>query len=262
MTSAINTGTINVNYPTPGVNNNSQGLRDNFAGTKDNLNIAANEITELQNKVLLKSAITGQPLNNDMNNGIIKNVQTLGFRASTYNLGTNSGTMNIDLTLGDVQYGTLAGNTNLTFSKWAPTGTQSSVQLILTVTPGQVIGLPYSTAPSPSTPSGVIYGTDTIEGYNLSGSVSTITVGTGITRLHFQFNSTDCGTTIEIVPVDRPRVSTQIADGTPVIATSIASTPPSSSSSTGSAGQIAFDANYIYVCVSPDTWKRSPTATW
>lgn len=210
MTSAINTGTINVNYPTPGVNNNSQGLRNNFTGTKDNLDIAATEITELQSKVLLKSALTGQTLNNDMNNGIIKNVQTLGFRASTYNLGTNSGTMNIDLTLGDVQYATLAGDTSLTFSKWAPENTQSSVQVILTVVAGQVIRLPYNSAVPPSTPTGVIYGTSTVEGYSIVGSDSTITVGQGITRLHFEFTSIDCGTTIEIVPIDRPRVATQV----------------------------------------------------
>ena len=252
MTSAINTGTINVNYPTPGVNNNSQGLRDNFAGTKDNLNIAANEITELQNKVLLKSSLNGQPLNNDMNNGIVKNLQTLGFRSSTYNLGTNSGSLNIDLTLGDVQYGVLAGNTSLTFSKWAPTNTQSSVQVILTVVPGQVINLPYTSAVSPSTPTGVIYGTDTIEGYSLSGSISSITVGAGVTRLHFEFNSIDCGTTIEIVPIDRPRQTTQI-ENTAV---------PSAANSSGQIGQIAFDANYIYICVPANTWKRSPLTTW
>jgi hypothetical protein len=156
----------------------------------------------------------------------------------------------------------LAGNTNQTFSKWAPAGTQSSVQLILTVTPGQVIGLPYTSAVLPSTPTGVLYGTDTIQGYNLSGSISTITVGSGITRLHFEFNSTDCGTTIEIVPVDHPRVSTQIADGTPVTATSIAATPPISSSATGSVGQIAYDANYIYVCVAANSWKRAALTTW
>lgn len=197
MTSAINTGTINVNYPTPGVNNSSQGMRDNFAGTKDNLEIAKTELTDLQNNVLLKAALSGQVLNNDMANGLIKNAQTLGFRASTYNLGTNSGTLNIDLTLGDVQYGVLASNTSLTFSKWAPTNTQSSVQVILTVTPGQVITLPTS----------VSLGTATIEG--LSGSA--ITVPAGVTQLHWQFNTIDCGTTIEIVPVNRPRVATQTA---------------------------------------------------
>lgn len=248
MTSAINTGTINVSYPTPGVNNSSQGFRDNFTGINDNLQIAANEITDLQSKVLLKSALTGSVLDNDMNNGIIKNVKTLGFRASTYNLGTNSGTVNIDLTLGDVQYGVLAGNSNLTFSKWAPANTLSSVQVILTVTPGQVITLPAS----------VTLGTSTIEG--LTGLA--ITVPVGVTLLHYVFNTIDCGTTIEIVPVNRPRVATQIATGTPVTATKVSDAVPVSATSSGSAGQIAYDANFIYVCVATNTWKRTALTTW
>lgn len=37
---------------------------------------------------------------------------------------------------------------------------------------------------------------------------------------------------------------------------------PSSASDVGSAGQIAWDANYIYVCVSTDTWKRVAIGTW
>jgi hypothetical protein len=32
--------------------------------------------------------------------------------------------------------------------------------------------------------------------------------------------------------------------------------------STGNPGQIAWDSNYIYVCVAPNTWKRSLLSTW
>lgn len=34
------------------------------------------------------------------------------------------------------------------------------------------------------------------------------------------------------------------------------------SSSTGTQGDICFDANYIYRCVATNTWKRSPLTTW
>ena len=37
---------------------------------------------------------------------------------------------------------------------------------------------------------------------------------------------------------------------------------PSSSSATGTAGQIAWDTNYIYICVATDTWKRVAVSTW
>jgi len=37
---------------------------------------------------------------------------------------------------------------------------------------------------------------------------------------------------------------------------------PASASATGSQGQIAWDANYMYVCTATDTWKRVALATW
>ena len=37
---------------------------------------------------------------------------------------------------------------------------------------------------------------------------------------------------------------------------------PSSASDTGTQGQIAWDANYLYVCTATDTWKRVALSTW
>ena len=37
---------------------------------------------------------------------------------------------------------------------------------------------------------------------------------------------------------------------------------PASSSSTGTAGEIRYDANYIYICTATNTWKRVGIATW
>jgi len=37
---------------------------------------------------------------------------------------------------------------------------------------------------------------------------------------------------------------------------------PASSSASGTKGDIAYDDDYIYVCISTDTWKRSPLTTW
>ena len=39
-------------------------------------------------------------------------------------------------------------------------------------------------------------------------------------------------------------------------------TAPSSSTDTGVTGEVRFDANYMYLCVSTNTWKRSPLTTW
>jgi hypothetical protein len=37
---------------------------------------------------------------------------------------------------------------------------------------------------------------------------------------------------------------------------------PASASATGAAGEICWDANYIYVCTATNTWKRSALSTW
>jgi len=42
----------------------------------------------------------------------------------------------------------------------------------------------------------------------------------------------------------------------------ILSAAPASASAPGEPGQIAFDSDYIYVCVAANTWKRVAIATW
>jgi len=37
---------------------------------------------------------------------------------------------------------------------------------------------------------------------------------------------------------------------------------PANSVSTGIAGTIRFDTNYVYVCVANNTWKRAALTTW
>ncbi len=37
---------------------------------------------------------------------------------------------------------------------------------------------------------------------------------------------------------------------------------PLSATSTGTAGDIRYDANYVYVCVATNTWKRTSITTW
>jgi len=41
-----------------------------------------------------------------------------------------------------------------------------------------------------------------------------------------------------------------------------ASTAPASASDNGQPGQIAWDANFIYVCVATNTWKRAALSSW
>lgn len=42
----------------------------------------------------------------------------------------------------------------------------------------------------------------------------------------------------------------------------IVSNPPASATATGTTGQVTWDANFIYVCVATNTWRRTAIATW
>ena len=37
---------------------------------------------------------------------------------------------------------------------------------------------------------------------------------------------------------------------------------PATASSSGTAGQLAYDATHLYVCVATNTWVRASLATW
>jgi hypothetical protein len=204
--STINTNPINVNYPVPGVNNNSQGFRDNFASIVTNLDIAATELTDLQNKAVVKQALTGTVVNNDMANTLISNASTRSFRATTYNLGNAlAGTVLVNASLADVHYGTVSANTTINFGSWPPTGTQSNIQVRLSVSNSiAVITFSGNLVASNNT------GSTTLENFVSNGGVVTVTAPAGVSEMDYIISTTDCGNTLYIEPINRPRQSTQI----------------------------------------------------
>jgi hypothetical protein len=42
----------------------------------------------------------------------------------------------------------------------------------------------------------------------------------------------------------------------------ITSSVPLNATSTGTAGTLAYDSDYLYVCISANTWKRVSIASW
>lgn len=246
--SQINTGPINVNYPVPGVKNSTQGFRDNFVSIKNNLDIANNEITELQNKAVLKSPLEGVILNNDMANTLISNALTSGFRQTTYNLGNNlSGSIIIDINNGDVQYGTIGGNVQVGISNWGPNNTQSSVKLVLNV-PTEFSNKKINI------PTNIDSSKETLENYNQNS----VTVPNGVSQLQYDLTSTNNGSTVTIAPTNRPRKATQITTDVPA----------SPIGRVGDVlGTVATDGNYIYVCTgtydgTTNIWKRVSSSAW
>jgi len=239
--STINTNGINTNYPVPGENNPTQGFRDNFTAIKTNLNTAGVEITDLQNNVVLKAALDGSALNNDMANTVISNAATRSFRATTYNLGNAlSGTVLVNVSQADVQYGNIAGNISLQFGSWAPTNTESAITLRLGITPNSVITFPSQVVSANNNFRGTI-----LENYAIIDDKITITAPHDVQQLDFKLRTLDCGNTISIEPLNRPFQSTQIVQRSP--------------SPTGFPGDkfgaVAVDQEYLYVCT--DTYDAT-----
>lgn len=114
MASQINYDIIDGTYPVAGQDNSSQGFRDNFTNIKQNFQAAYDEITDLQNKVILKSPLTDSTFNNDMQGNIITNAKTQGFRDLRYNRSSVSGSTNVDFNTGSYQTMTLSGSVNIT----------------------------------------------------------------------------------------------------------------------------------------------------
>lgn len=205
--SNINTNGIDANYPVPGVNNSSQGFRDNFATIKTNLNTAATELTDLQNKAIVKSALDNITLNNDMGNTLISNAATLGFRSTTYNLGNAlSGIVTVDCSLGDVQYGTIAENTVLQFTGWAPAGTQSNVELQLSIGNANAIVV----FPPQAVTSNTLFTFDTLENSGDISGTPYVYAPANVNEMCYRVSTLDCGTTLLVEPYNRPRQATQI----------------------------------------------------
>lgn len=184
MTSAINPNDIDGTYPVAGQDNNSQGFRDNFTNTKTNFQYAANEITDLQTNVLLKAALTGTTLNNDMGGSPLSNANIYDFSAVAAILGTLSGSVAINYVAGHYQTVTTGGSISLSFTNFPAAGNFGIVRVQITVN---------NTAYTVTLPAAVSVGTSNLQGY--SSSVITFNrVGT----YTYDFTTSDGGTTISV----------------------------------------------------------------
>ena len=210
--STINTSGIDTNYPVPGQNNSSQGFRTNFQSITQNLNIAATEITDLQNNAVLKAPLANTVLNNDMANALISNCSTLAFRATTYNLGNALvGTVLVDVSLGDVQYGNVAGNVVFQFGGWAPTLTSQTITLQLGIANANAV----ISWPAEIISTSDDFGVTMLENYQMISNVATVTAPNEVSQLNYRLTSIDCGNSIYIEPINRPYQAAQIVQKTP-----------------------------------------------
>ena len=108
----------------------------------------------------------------------------------------------------------------------------------------------------------------TREGLRVDGAVAAVVINEGSESLvDFRVESdsethmlfVDGGNNKIGVKTNQPEVAFDINDNAIRIRNS---STPSSAGDFGVPGEIRWDANYIYVCVSIDTWKRVALSTW
>ena len=249
MASNINPNNIDAEYPVAGQDNDSQGFRTNFTNIKNNFDNAKDEINDLQSKAILKSALTGGTLNNDMAGTVLQSAEIKDTRETLVDKLTTNGAVAIDFSAGHNNKVTTDGSISLSFTNFPATGKVGRVRLEVTV--GNV-------AHTLTLPSTVSKGVTGIAGYS-SNVITFAETGSYL----FEFWTDDNGTTIHLEDKSRPRDyfhSEQI--------TLQQRTPSDANGAAGDVdGMIAVDDNYIYFCTgtydgSTAIWKRVAGSTW
>jgi len=269
MASNINPNNIDGSYPVAGQDNNSQGFRDNFTNIKVNFQYAEEEINDLEAKTVLKSALTGSTLDNNMNNNTISAVNLNDVSTTKIAATATSGTVTLNYASG--QYQTVApstGSITLAFTNFPAPAYFGSLRVAIIVS---------NTAFTVTLPAEVSLGTTGLQGY--SGGVITFnSTGTFV----FDFSTSDGGTTITINDVTRannvltnPLFLTVSEDLAPSAAASLTKTTSyfttaaaeTATLAAGSEGQIkVFSAvsiasgNMVITVTSPG-WSASATGT-
>ena len=200
MTSQINPNNIDGSYPVAGQDNDSQGFRDNFTNIRNNFTFTKAELEDLQNKVVLKSALLNTTLSNDFSGNAISNPSLTSWRETYNNIGSASGAVTINFTNGNFQRLTMSGSTTLSFSFPANTNNQyASIKLwitnsnsawTLTLPADVTLNNPLSIGGVAGSPPVITFTADEISNNN---------------NYFFEFFTLDGGTTIGIIDHTRNR---------------------------------------------------------
>ena len=233
MTSQIDPNTIDNEYPVAGQDNSTQGFRDNFSFIKVNFTAAKDEITDLQNKVLLKSALTGESLDNNLNGALLYGAKIQNFYATQLNLGSVSGAVSINYAAGHYQILEINTSATVSFTNF-PGNNLAWIVLRVEAGAGDTLTLPSAVGAAGSAQS--LQGMQGLSGQTITFSESG--------SYEFEFRTVDNGATIYITDLTRSKarlasplflVGTQdVAD-----AAAINLTTPVSYFGTGGSGETA-----------------------
>lgn len=191
MASNINPDNIDTTYPVAGQDNDSQGFRDNFTNIKTNFEFAEEEINDLESKVLLKSALTGTVLDNDMGGALLENPKLQGVRYTRIAPTSTTGSIAVDFSAGSYyKISQLTGNISLSFTNIPSAGNYAEWTVQLTQPSS-----PYTV----TLPSSVSIGNATLQGCDANNVVSYSSSGT----YSLKFSTSDGGTTIAVEDLSR-----------------------------------------------------------
>jgi hypothetical protein len=264
MASTINPNNIDGAYPVAGQDNNSQGFRDNFTNTKTNFEYAAAEITDLQNKVVLKTALTGTVLDNNMAGSVLSNAQLQNMSETKVALGTVSGSQTINYAAGPYYTLTTSGSVSLSFTNLPTAGTLGRWRIQITIA---------STSHTLTLPAAVTVGIS-----NVQGLASNIITFNQTGTYEFEFETSDAGATVSIFDLNRNRdpiylpSKEDLGDTAAVslaVTTSYFSTaaPETATLAAGYAGQVKVLAMYadsgdMVITVTNPAWGGAGTITF
>ena len=203
MPSNINPYSIDGTFPIANQDNSSQGFRDNFTNIRNNLLFAENEISDLQSKALVTSALTGQTLTNDMGGTQIRRPQLAAWTQTLLDLGAVGGSISLDFNQANFQKITTAAPVSIQFINWPATYGSGSVgygsmRIWVNITnASHTIQLPHNEMAG----TGVIIADNVLAGYQGNGLLTFDVPGNYV----FDISSVDSGNSFLIFDITRNR---------------------------------------------------------
>ena len=236
MASSIVTTGIDTAYPVAGQDNDSQGFRDNFINLKTALDNAKTEITDLESKVVLKSALTGDSLSNDGGGTVLEDFELKDMSETRIAKGTVTGAQTFDFSTGPYQTLTTSGSVTFAFSNFPAAGKIGTLRVEINIA---------NVAHTITLPSAVDIGQDQLIGSNGARVITPDRTGVHI----FEFVTDDAGSSIAVIDCTRNNRAIEVRTAVAV------------GQAGDAAGDIATDATNLYVCTgsydgSTVIWKK------
>ena len=203
--SIINPNSINGGFPVFGQDNSTQGFRDNFTNIKNNFVAAKAELEDIQGKVLVKTALLGGVVDNDMDGVTITNAQLKAYTQTFLNLGQQFSDVTLNFEDGNFQYMETGNDITLVIENW-PSDTTTAVAyatLRLWFQVSATSGTPHTI----TFPANVNINSASIKG--MDDETKTVTFPEGGNYI-FDLSTHNGGTNIFISEVSRNRIDAEV----------------------------------------------------